>query len=153
MNQIALFGTITALFVGLFVGFQAIVGARASLADNAISTGLVMFIAGGVVAAILLAALSFSGQLTIAPLSMTRIVMMVLGGFAGVVIVSGSAYAFANISPAAAVALIIFGQMFLAMTADCLGWTGQAPQTVDLRRIGGLVLLAGSIWLLIPKTD
>ena len=151
MNQFALFGTLTALTVGLFVGFQAIVAARVSLADNAVSTGLVMYIAGGLLAGLFLALLYPTGQLAVASLSMSRMVLMLVGGFAGVVIVIGSAYAFANVSPAAAVALIIFGQMLLALFADCFGLTGQDPQPIDLRRIGGLVLLAGSIWLLIPR--
>lgn len=153
MNQIAIYGMITALIVGLVVGFQGILGARVSLADNAISTGLVMYVAGGLLAVLFLAMLFPTGHLTIAPLGGMRIVLMLLGGLAGVIIVTGSAFAFAKISPAAAVALIIFGQMLLALIADCFGLTGQEPQPIDLRRVAGLLLLAGSIWLLIPHRD
>ena len=153
MTHVALLGTATALIVGIFVGLQGIVAARLSLADNAISTGFVMYIAGGIVGAMLLAALYPTINLPVAPVHGTRLWLMVFGGIAGVVIVCGSAYAFAHISPAAAVALIIFGQMFLALLADSFGWTGQAPQAIDLKRVAGLVLLAGSIWLLMPHKE
>ena len=151
MNQIAAFGIVTALIVGLVIGFQAILAARISLADNAVSSGLVLYIAGGLVAALILAALYPTGQLVVAPLGGIRVILMLIGGLAGVIIVTGSAFAFAKISPAMAVALIIFGQMLLALLADSFGWTGQAPQPIDMRRIAGLVLLAGSIWLLMPR--
>ena len=153
MNHTALFGISAALIVGLFAGLQAIVGARVSLADNAVSSGLAMYVAGGIISISLLALFYPTGQLVFAPLHPLRIIMIFLGGLAGVIIVVGSAYAFAKISPAAAVALIIFGQMSIALIADYLGWTGQAPQPIDLRRIAGLALLAGSIWLLMPRSD
>ena len=78
---------------------------------------------------------------------------MLMGGFAGVVIVTGSAYAFGHVSPAAAVPLIIFGQMALALLADSFGWTGQEPQPIDIRRVGGLIMLAGAIWMLMPRSE
>ena len=153
MNQFALMGTLSALAVGIFVGLQGILAARISLADNAISTGLVILIAGGVLGALFLALLYPTGQFAVAPLSISRMGLMLIGGFAGVVIVTGSAYSFGHVSPAAAVALIIFGQMALALIADCFGLTGQAPQPIDMRRVGGLLMLAGSIWMLMPHAD
>ena len=153
MNQFAVFGILTALIVGLAIGFQAILAARVSMADNALSTGLVMYIAGGLVAALILVLLYPTSLVSIAPLGPTRIGLMAVGGLAGVIIVVGTAFAFSKISPAAAVALIIFGQMSLAIIADSFGLTGQDPQPLDLRRLGGLVLLAGAIWLLISKPE
>lgn len=153
MNQFALMGTISALAVGIFVGVQGIFAARMSVADNAISTGLVILIAGGLLGALFLALLYPTGQFTVAPLSISRMGLMLIGGFAGVVIVTGSAYAFGHVSPAAAVPLIIFGQMALALLADSFGWTGQEPQPIDIRRVGGLVMLAGAIWMLMPRSE
>ncbi|WP_114009003.1 DMT family transporter [Cohaesibacter intestini] len=153
MNQFALMGTLSALAVGIFVGVQGIFAARMSMADNAISTGLVILIAGGLLGAFFLTLLYPTGNFTVAPLDMSRIGLSLIGGLAGVVIVTGSAYAFGHVSPAAAVPLIIFGQMALALLADNFGWTGQEPQPIDMRRIGGLVMLAGAIWLLLPKNN
>ena len=79
---------------------------------------------------------------------------MLLGGLAGVIIVTGSAFAFAKVNPAAAVALIVFGQMGVALLADYLGVTGQSATPIDWRRIAGLTLFAAAIWLLItPGKD
>ncbi len=153
MNQIAIFGTFTAVIVGLAVGFQGILSARLSLADNAVSTSIMVFLAGGIVAAIVLSITYPTGTMTLAPLTLSRTILFIICSLAGVVIVTGSAFAFANISPAVAVALIIFGQMALALAADTFGWTGQPPQEIDLRRVGGLAMLAGAIWLLIPRPE
>lgn len=152
MNQLALFGIATSLIIGLTIGFQSIFAARVSLADNAVSTGLMMLILGGIIAAAILAALYPTG-IQIAHLDGARVAQMAIGGVCGVIIVVGSAFAFTKVSPAAAVAIIIFGQMSLAIVADMFGLTGQAPQSLDMRRIGGLLLLAGAIWLLIPRND
>ena len=154
MNQPATLGALTALIVGVVVSFQAILSARISLADNAAATGLVMYVAGGVIAITLLVLFTNTGTLAIAPLGWLRIVQMLLGGMAGIIIVVGSAFAFAKVNPAAAVVLIIFGQMAVALIADYLGWTGQAPTPIDWRRIAGLALFAVAIWLLItPSRD
>ncbi|WP_316861241.1 DMT family transporter [uncultured Cohaesibacter sp.] len=154
MNHFSLFGVATALIVGAVIGFQAILAARISLADNAVSTGLVMYFAGGLIAVCLLALFYGSGQLVIAHLDGIRIFQMFLGGAAGVIIVSGSAFAFSRVSPAAAAAIVIFGQMGVSLIAEHFGWTGQTPQSIDWRRLLGLVLFAGAIWLLImPRND
>ncbi|WP_319529092.1 DMT family transporter [uncultured Cohaesibacter sp.] len=153
MNPVAILGIFTALIVGLFVAIQAIFAARASLADHAISTGLMIYMTGGLIAAALLLPLMLSGSMPIAPINGPRLMLLVIGGLSGVVIVTGSAYAFAKISPAAAVAMIVFGQMLLAVLADIFGWTGQAPLPLDLRRIAGLAVLAVAIWLLLPRND
>ena len=154
MNQPATLGAIAALLVGAVISFQALLATRLSLADNAAGTGLVMYVAGGLIAVTLLALFTQAGQLTIAPLGWLRILQMLLGGLAGVIIVTGSAFAFAKVNPAAAVALIVFGQMALALFADYLGLTGQAPSPIDWRRIAGLMLFAAAIWLLIaPAKD
>ena len=154
MNQPATLGALAALIVGAVISFQAILAARISLADNAASTGLVMYVAGGLIAISLLVFFTYTGQLTLAPLGWQRILQMLLGGLAGIIIVTGSAFAFAKINPAGAVALIIFGQMAVALLADHLGATGQSTTPIDWRRIAGLTLFAVSIWLLItPGKD
>ena len=149
MNQPATLGALVALIVGCVISFQAILAARISLADNAASTGLVMYVAGGLIAISLLALFTYSGQLTPAPLGWHRILQMLLGGLAGVIIVTGSAFAFAKVNPAGAVALIVFGQMAGGLLADYLGLTGQSATPIDWRRIAGLCLFAAAIWLLI----
>ena len=149
MNQPATLGALVALIVGVVVSFQAILSARLSLADNAAGTGLVMYVAGGLIAVTLLVLLTQTGHVPVASLSWTRILQMLLGGLAGIIIVSGSAFAFAKVSPAAAVALIVFGQMAVALVADYFGATGQSATPIDLRRIAGLGLFAIAIWLLI----
>lgn len=153
MNHMAAIGIATALTVGLSIGFQGIFAARLSLADNAVNSGMLIILVGGVLAALIMAIFVPTGHLAIAELTGLRIFYLLLCAIAGIIIVSGSAFAFAKISPAAAVALIIFGQMTLALAADYFGWTGQDPQPIDLRRVGGLVLLLAAIWLLIPRSD
>lgn len=153
MNQMAAIGIATALTVGLSIGFQGIFAARLSLSDNAVNSGMLIILAGGLIAALLLAVLIPTGHIALAKLTGLRIFYLVLCAVAGIIIVSGSAFAFAKISPAVAVGLIILGQMSLALAADYFGWTGQEPQPIDLRRIGGLALLAAAIWMLIPRSD
>ncbi|MCV6575876.1 MAG: DMT family transporter [Cohaesibacter sp.] len=153
MNQMAAIGIATALTVGLSIGFQGIFAARLSLSDNAVNSGMLIILAGGLIAALLMAILIPTGHIAIAKLTGPRIFYLTLCAIAGIIIVSGSAFAFAKISPAVAVALIILGQMTLALAADYFGWTGQDPHPIEMRRIGGLVLLAAAIWMLLPRSD
>nr|WP_321456788.1 DMT family transporter [uncultured Cohaesibacter sp.] len=154
MSQSATLGAIVALVVGIVIAFQAILSARVSVADNAASTGLVMYVAGGFIAVSLLAIFYSTGSLTVAHLSWSRVFLMLAGGLAGVIIVSGSAFAFSRVNPAAAVALVVFGQMAIALLADYLGLAGHEPTPIDWRRLFGLVLFSAAIWLLTtPSKD
>ncbi|MCT4655316.1 MAG: DMT family transporter [Cohaesibacter sp.] len=153
MNQMAAIGIATALAVGLSIGFQGIFAARLSMSDSAVNSGMLIILVGGILAAMLFAVLIPTGHLSISAFTPERTIALLFCAVAGIIIVSGSAFAFAKISPAAAVALIIFGQMSLALAADYFGWTGQEPQPIDLRRIGGLAMLVAAIWMLIPNSD
>ena len=144
MNQPATLGALVALIVGCCHFLSGHSGSPHQLwRTMRQALDLVMYVAGGLIAISLLALFTYSGQLTLAPLGWRRILQMLLGGLAGVIIVTGSAFAFAKVNPAGAVALIVFGQMAVAVCSPTI-WalTGQSATPIDWRRIAGLCLFA-----------
>jgi uncharacterized membrane protein YdcZ (DUF606 family) len=41
--------------------------------------------------------------------------------------------------------------MAVGIVVDAMGWTGNTPIPVDLRRVAGLVIMAVAIFLLVPR--
>jgi uncharacterized membrane protein YdcZ (DUF606 family) len=52
---------------------------------------------------------------------------------------------------AAGLSAVIFGQFLFGVIADSIGLGGTQPIPLDLRRILGLVVMAFSVFLLLPK--
>jgi uncharacterized membrane protein YdcZ (DUF606 family) len=66
-------------------------------------------------------------------------------------IIMGVSFSISKAGVAAGLATMLWGQMAFGALADTLGWGGFDPIPLDTKRILGLVLMAVSILLLVPK--
>jgi transporter family-2 protein len=48
-------------------------------------------------------------------------------------------------------AALILGQLLISMVVDSMGWTGQEVVPITWQRVLGLIVMAGGLFLLMPK--
>lgn len=145
MNWLAL---LIALCGGLAVGFQGVLNSLAGKSLGAPLTGLLVNIAGGTLSLFLLAI--FVKSLPTQAVDIRAALVVVLAGGIGIFVVFSIAFALPRVGVAAGIAAVILGQLTLSVLADALGWSGSVIP-IDLRRVLGLALLAGSLMLLLPQ--
>ena len=137
-----------ALCGGLAVGFQGVLNSLSSKAIGAPLTGLLVNISGGAVSLVLL--LVFARSFPFQNIDVRAASIVVLAGTIGIFVVFSIAFALPRVGIAAGIAAVILGQLTLSVLADALGWSGSVIP-VDLRRVMGLILLAGALALLLPQ--
>jgi uncharacterized membrane protein YdcZ (DUF606 family) len=151
MKNILFIGVLTALGTGIAIGIQATLTSRAGTIIGPIRTGLITNIAGGVFA---LVALGIAFALPIretGDIPSRAIAMMLLAGFFGVFIVVGVSFSLQRTGVTAGLATIILGQMFVSTIVDTTGWGGAEPIPLTLSRVGGLLVMALAVYMLLPR--
>ncbi len=63
----------------------------------------------------------------------------------------GISFSISRAGMAAGLAAVIFGQFLFGVIANTMGLAGLAPIPLDLRRIIGLAVMAGSVIMLLPE--
>ena len=74
-----------------------------------------------------------------------------LGGFYGLVIIAGAAFAFPRIGAGPTTALMMAAQLSMALVLDHLGLPGGRIDVTPARLLGALLLFAGALLVLWPK--
>ena len=150
MNQPAVLGTIAALLGGGAVSLQAAALAQVGRTTGSFRAGLLTYFAGGVLAAVLLLALRWTAAAGTHVFSRETSVVALGAGALGLAIVTSIAYAAGRVSVAAALAIMLVGQMAAALLIDAGG--GSVPAVpVDARRVLGVAVMGIGAWLLLPR--
>ena len=151
MKNVVLLGAVSALSTGIMIGIQSFLSGRAGTEIGPFRTGLWTNFLGGMLAGIfILTVLTFSGIEKIR-ISQPVFIINLVSGALGIFIIMGVAFAISNAGIAAGLAGTIFGQFLFGVVADTFGWSGTAPIPLDLRRVIGLVFMAVSVFLLLPR--
>jgi len=152
MKASVLSALVIALGSGLAIGTQSTLTNWAGRLLGPARTGLLVNFSGGVIAGIILLALSVLTTAIPAP-AITRpaVLIVAAAGALGLGIIAGIAFALPKIGIAAGLATIIFGQMLVAVVVDTQGWGGAPPIPLRLERLVGLGFLVVGAWLILPR--
>ena len=152
MKVSVLSALIIALGSGLAIGTQSTLINYAGRLLGPIQTGLIVNLAGGVIAGIVLLALALLTSVIPSTAILKSVIpVAAAAGVLGLGIVAGIAYSFARVGVAAGFATIIFGQMLVAVLVDTQGWGGAVPIPLRPERLVGLGLLVVGAWLVLPR--
>lgn len=152
MQRIVLTSLIVALFSGLAIGVQSTLISVAGKNTGAMLTGLLVNIAAGIAAGLLLLVVYIrQGSTTLSSIQLPTYGAIVAAGLLGVGIIAGIAYALPKIGVAAGLSMIITGQMAMGVLVDTYGLADGEPIPLSWPRIGGIALLALGTWLIVPK--
>ncbi|ARU89916.1 DMT family transporter [Pseudomonas sp. M30-35] len=70
------------------------------------------------------------------------------GGMLGVMFIATAAFAGPRVGAVLFMALVIAGQLTMAVTLDHFGWAGFKEAPISAGKIGGLLLIVAGIWLI-----
>lgn len=153
MKNVLLIGAGVALITGIMIGSQATLSGRLGSIIGPIKTGLMMNMAGGLLAftiyiiTLVLPIVKEEGAVT--PRAW---VMLIVGGVLGVFIVVGVSFSISRVGVTAGLGTIILGQMLVSSIVDVSGWGGAEPIPMTMSRVAGLLILGLAVYLLLPKT-
>ncbi len=138
-----------AVAAGCFVGLQAPVNARLGRQVGALQAATVSFTIG-TLALILVASLSSGGLSSIG--SATRAPWWALvGGILGAFYVTVALVTVRTLGLSSLTAIVVTGQLAIAVVVDRFGLLGIARQNIDASRIVGLVLLVVGVVLVVRR--
>lgn len=153
MKNVLLIGAGVALITGIMIGSQATLSGRLGSIIGPIKTGLMMNMAGGLLAftvyliTLVLPLVKEEGAVT--PRAWA---MLIVGGVLGVFIVVGVSFSISRVGVTAGLGTIILGQMIVSSVVDMSGWGGAEPIPMTMSRVAGLLILGLAVYLLLPKT-
>ena len=134
---------------GLAIALQATLNTVTGKGIGAITTGLWVNAAGGLISIIVLLFLYSKSTLTLTSVR-PFLPMLIAAGAIGIGVITAVAFALPKTGLATGLAIIILGQMVFAVIFDATGLTGiRIP--IDMRRILGLIIMTTAIWLLLPR--
>lgn len=151
MKNVVLIGGITALVTGIFIGIQSMLSGQAENAIGSVNTGFWINFMGGSLASVLMLAIGAIWGFDVVKITRPALIPVLISGALGIMIIMGISFSISRAGVAAGLATIIWGQMAFGALADTLGWGGIDPIPLDFKRIAGLLLMAVSILLLLPK--
>jgi transporter family-2 protein len=138
-----------ALAAGCFVGLQAPVNARLGKQIGSLQAATVSFTVGAL-ALILVASLSSGGLAGIA--SIGRVPWWALiGGLLGAFYVTVALVTVRTLGVSSLTAIVVAGQLAIAVVVDRFGLFGIAKQQIGASRIAGLALLVVGVVLVVRK--
>ena len=153
MQRIILTSLIVALFSGLAIGVQSTLISIAGKNTGAMLTGILVNIAAGLGAGLLLIVVYIRpGDAGLPAIQAPTLGVIAVAGLLGIGIIGGIAYALPRIGVTAGLSMIITGQMAMGVLVDTLGLADGEPIPLNWARIGGLVLLALGSWFIVPKS-
>ena len=151
MKDLQWIGTVGALLTGAAIGIQATLSSRSGAMIGPIRTGLFTNVLGGLAALVVLGVVVAFGWQERGPVPAQAIKMMVAAGIAGVFIVVGISFSLQYTGITAGLAAVILGQMTISAVVDSLGVGGAEPIPLSGVRIAGLLVMAVSVYLLLPR--
>jgi uncharacterized membrane protein YdcZ (DUF606 family) len=151
MKNVILIGGLGAFTTGIAITLQAYLSGRAGDLVGPIKTGLWTNFLGGVLAGLIILAIQFIGKDAGTTLTQNAFVTIFISGALGIIIITGIAFSINLAGVTAGVAAIFLGQMVLSTIVDTMGWGGVDSIPLDSRHIIGLVIMAISVVLLLPR--
>lgn len=152
MQKSVLIALAVATLSGLAIGVQSSLNSAAGKIVGATLTGLLVNLAAGIFASLILAVLYFrQGGFSFSMLQMPTFGIITAAGILGVGVITGIAFSLPKIGIAAGLSAIITGQMAIAIIIDTFGLTGGETIPLNWTRIGGLGLLALGAWAILPR--
>jgi transporter family-2 protein len=137
---------------GIAIGLQATLNNWSGRLIGPTGTGLLVNLAGGIVALIIMLFLAPGrGTLPVRALQGSAPLLVLVSGALGIGIITGIAYSLPRTGTAAGLSAIIAGQMLIAVLVDSAGWGGTLPIPLSAPRALGLVFLCLGTWLLLPR--
>ena len=152
MNRTLIVALFVALGSGIAIGMQSTLGNLSGRIIGAIRTGLLMNISGGLIGLVLITSIFLMrGQSTWQQMTPRVIGLNVVAGFLGILIVAGVAFSVSELGVTASLSILILGQMLIGMLVDTLGYAEIETVPIDGRRVLGLLVMAGAVFLLLPR--
>lgn len=151
MKSVLLVGVLVAIATGIAIGIQSTLSSRIGPLIGDIRTGLLMNLAGGSLAGLVIVGLVLRQGPGILHPPRPALVMLLVAGALGIAIVTGISFSFQRIGVAAGLACLILGQLTISIAADSSGFGGvEAIPLTPSRVLGGLVMLA-AVYLMLPR--
>ncbi len=150
MDRTVLVAVASSFAVGLAIGAQGAIMGVVAKALGALRTALLVNIAGGSLALVVLFSLSaLGGGLLWGALARSAPAWGAAGAL-GIGVLTGMAFALPRLGVAAGLGGIIFGQLAAGVVIDAAGW-GATRVPLSAARLGGLALMAVALTLLLPR--
>ena len=151
MKNAIVIGGLGAFATGLAISLQSYFSGRAGSLVGPVKTGLWTNFLGGALAGVLILGVRLFSKQGVEAIPTQTLSMIFMSGALGIVIIMGIALSIDLAGVAAGSAAVFLGQMFLGVIADTMGWGGADAIPLDLRRIGGLLILAVGVYLILPR--
>lgn len=152
MNRDILLGVAGALLTGVAIGTQSTLSSRVGSLIGDVHTGILTNFIGGIAAGLLLLVVILRKGSGILTLPGGAVIMLTASGLLGILIITGISFSLQRAGVAAGLATVILGQMVISAIVDTMGIGGVEPIPLSSARVIGLLLLAGSVYLLVPKS-
>ncbi len=152
MSTLILIGILIAVLTGVFIGVQTTFSSRVGVQIGPVLTGLYTNLLGGMLAGIIVLGIGLTRGWGAVTIPRATGAYLAVSGSLGLLIVMGVSLAFGRIGVTAGTAAVILGQIVVGVVVDTLGLAGAAPIPLEGRRIVGLLVLAGAVYLLLPQS-
>lgn len=152
MNSTIILGALGALLTGIAISIQSTISSRAGALIGDVRTGLLTNFLGGLIAGILVLVLLFREGVQQWKVSGGIYSFIALSGLLGIFIITGISFSLQRTGVAAGLATIILGQLILSVVIDRLGIGAAGVIPISPERILGLIVIAGGVYLLLPRT-
>lgn len=151
MKSAAIVGGVSAIMTGIAIGVQSFLSGRSENMIGSLKTGLWTNFLGGVLAGGLILILFYIFGVDTKQVSRQACTIMLVSGALGITIIMGVSFSISRAGVTAGLAATMLGQFAFGLVADTLGLGGVEPIPLDYRRVIGLVIMAASIFLLLPR--
>ena len=149
MRNELLVGIAVAIAAGTLIAVQTTFLSRAGAAIGNVRGGLMITLTGAAFSIIVLTMLWLRGE-TDWRWETSTWVALTIAGVLGAIIMGGFSFASQRAGITAALAALFMGQMLVSSYVDARGWGGSGEVIpFTLARLGGLLLLAAGVYLLL----
>jgi transporter family-2 protein len=152
LNSTIFFGVLAALLTGIAISVQSTITSRAGALIGDMRTGLLTNSLGGLIAAVLVLILITREGFSPWKVSGSILGFVAFSGLLGIFIITGISYSLQRTGVAAGLATIILGQLILSVVFDRLGIGAAGVIPISVERLLGLLIIAGGVYLLLPRT-
>ena len=133
------------------IGVQSFLSGRAGNIIGPINTGFWTNFIGGILAGILILIFSKFVNPNYGQITKPAFLIILASGALGILIITGISFSISRAGMAAGLVAVIFGQLLFGVIIDTIGFAGIKPIPLDFRRITGLIIMAISVFLLLPR--
>jgi transporter family-2 protein len=151
VNSVIILGILGALATGIAIGTQSTLSSRIGALIGTFRTGLFMNFIGGIIAGLGILAYTLVQGRAYWQMSGTAWTMLVIAGALGIAIITGVAFSLQRTGAAVGLATLIMGELLVSVIVDTRGWGSTAAIPLTWQRVVGLVVVAGGVYLLLPK--